>query len=48
MIQRHLLWKLYHITQEIEASTKKVEEANEKLSSGRKAVVSLQEQEHPT
>jgi intracellular sulfur oxidation DsrE/DsrF family protein len=41
MIQRHLLWKLYHITQEIEASTRQVEEANEHLAENRAAVVSL-------
>lgn len=40
LIQRHLLWKLYHITQEIEESTRKVEEVNEKLAESRSAVVS--------
>jgi structural maintenance of chromosome 1 len=40
MIQRHLLWKLYHISQEIANSAEKVEEANTKLESLRTSVVS--------
>ena len=39
MIQRHLLWKLYHITQEITDSAAKVEEANNKLENLRSSVV---------
>jgi len=39
MIQRHLLWRLYHLTNEINNSTKSVEEANEKLTGLRDAVV---------
>jgi hypothetical protein len=31
MIQRHLLWRLYHITSAINESTRQVEETNEKL-----------------
>ncbi|ORY27190.1 hypothetical protein BCR39DRAFT_538898 [Naematelia encephala] len=32
MVQRHLLWRLFHLTNEITESTRKVEEANERLS----------------
>ncbi|KLT43612.1 RecF/RecN/SMC protein [Cutaneotrichosporon oleaginosum] len=32
MIQRHLLWRLYHITNEINDSTRRVEEASEQLA----------------
>lgn len=40
MIQRLLLWKLYHITEEINESTRQVEEATEKLHDLRNTVVS--------
>jgi structural maintenance of chromosome 1 len=40
MIKRHLLWRLYHITNEINESTRQVEEANEKLTELRTSVVS--------
>lgn len=40
MIQRHLLWKLYHIKEEIDKSTKEVEEANAKLTDFKSSVVS--------
>lgn len=40
MVQRHLLWRLYHITNEINESAQKVEEANVKLRDMRAAVVS--------
>jgi structural maintenance of chromosome 1 len=40
MVQRHLLWRLYHITNEINESAQKVEEANVKLRDLRAAVVS--------
>lgn len=39
MVKRHLLWRLYHITNEITESTRKVEEVNEKLSDLRDNVV---------
>lgn len=39
MIQRHLLWRLYHITSAINESTRQVEEANEKLEELRTEVV---------
>lgn len=39
-IQRHLLWRLYHITSEINESTRKVEEANEQLTDLRSSSVS--------
>ncbi|WVQ78324.1 hypothetical protein IAT38_000409 [Cryptococcus sp. DSM 104549] len=32
MVERHLLWKLYHLTNEINNSAQKVEDANERLS----------------
>ncbi|WWD15974.1 hypothetical protein CI109_100398 [Kwoniella shandongensis] len=32
LVQRHLLWKLYHLTNEINESTQRVEEASERLS----------------
>ncbi|EIW69438.1 hypothetical protein TREMEDRAFT_62305 [Tremella mesenterica DSM 1558] len=38
LVQRHLLWRLYHLTEEINESTKQVEEANEKLTDLRAAV----------
>ncbi len=41
MIQRHLLWRLYHLTNEINESTRSVEKANEKLAGLRDAVVSV-------
>lgn len=40
MIHRHLLWRLYHLTTEITESARKVEEANDKLTDLRTAVVS--------
>jgi structural maintenance of chromosome 1 len=40
-VQRHLLWRLYHITTEINESTRKVEEANEKLTGLRASAVSI-------
>lgn len=40
MIQRHLLWKLYHLTKEIDESTRQVESATEELKDLRSAVVS--------
>ncbi|WWC89989.1 uncharacterized protein L201_004919 [Kwoniella dendrophila CBS 6074] len=36
LIQRHALWRLYHLTNEINESTAKVEEANNKLADLRK------------
>lgn len=39
MIQRHLLWRLYHITNEINNSTRQVEEASEQLAELRSTVV---------
>ena len=41
MIQRHLLWRLYHLTNEIKDSTRQVEDANENLTDLRAAVVSF-------
>lgn len=41
MIQRHLQWRLYHITNQINESARQVEEANETLSGLRKSVVRL-------
>jgi structural maintenance of chromosome 1 len=43
MIKRHLLWRLYHITNEINESTRQVEEANEKLTELRTSVVGYSE-----
>lgn len=40
MIQRHLLWRLYHLRTEINESTRQVEEANDKLTDLRATVVS--------
>jgi len=40
MVQRLLLWKLYHITQEINRSTREVEKASEQLHDLRNTVVS--------
>lgn len=31
-MQRYILWKLYHLTNEINESTGKVEQANERLT----------------
>jgi structural maintenance of chromosome 1 len=39
MIQRHVLWKLYHILQDIDESTHHVEEATEQLHDLENAVV---------
>ncbi|KAL7424073.1 Structural maintenance of chromosomes protein 1 [Cryptotrichosporon argae] len=38
LVQRHLLWKLYHLTEEINEKTREVEEANERLTELRDAV----------
>ena len=39
MVQRHLLWRLYHLTTEITESARQVEEANEKLTGLRTSAV---------
>lgn len=41
MIQRHLLWRLYHITNEINNSTRQVEEASDQLAERRSTVVGI-------
>lgn len=40
-VQRQLLWRLYHITSEINESTRKVEAANDQLTDLRASAVSL-------
>lgn len=40
MIQRYILWRLYHLTSEINESTRKIEEANERLTGLRSDLVS--------
>lgn len=41
LVHRHMLWRLYHLTDEINESTRKVEEASGQLSELKEALVSL-------
>lgn len=46
MVNRQLLWRLYHITKEINESTRQVEEATEQLHDLQNSVVSCPLRRH--